>query len=82
MARSARLITPKGKRIDLSDDIYKQVRALLSTHSRKRSRAKITATIRATYGKYAGGVSLTEALLVERAKERDRENAKLKLLHG
>ena len=32
--------------------------------------------IRSTYGKYAGGKSLTRALLAERVAERTRENAK------
>jgi len=33
-------------------------------------------------GKYAGPVSLTEALLAERATEREREEQKYKLLYG
>lgn len=79
MARQpARLITPKGKTINLSPEVYKQVKQLLSAQSRRRSRAKMTAAIRAAYGKYAGGASLTKALLAERA----REEAKLKRLHG
>ena len=83
MARQpARLITPKGKTIDLSPEIYRQVKQLLSAQSRRRSRAKTTAAIHATYGKYAGGASLTEALLAERAAERAKEEAKLKRLHG
>ena len=83
MARQpARLITPQGKHIDLPPEVYKQVKQLLTTHSRRRSRAKVDAAIRATYGKYAGGVSLTQALLAERAFERAREDTKLKRLHG
>lgn len=41
--------------------------------SRRRSRAKIEAAIRDTYGKYAPGSSLTQALLNERVAERQRE---------
>jgi hypothetical protein len=83
MARQpARLITPKGKTINLPPEVYKQVKQLLSAQSRRRSRAKMTTAIRAAYGKYAGGPSLTKALLAERAAERAREEAKLKRLHG
>ena len=77
----ARLITPRGKTIELPPDVYRQVRQLLSARSRRRSRAKITAAIQATYGKYAGVPSLIEDLLAERAAERTREEAKLRLLH-
>ena len=82
MAQPARLITPQGKQIDLPPDVYRQVRQLLQVRSRRRSRVRITRTIRTTYGKYAGGPSLTQALLAERRTERDREDAKLKRLRG
>jgi hypothetical protein len=82
VAQHARLITPQGKRIDLPPDIYRQVRQLLTARSRRRSRARITKTIRATYGKYAGSTSLTQALLAEHRLERAREDAKLKRLRG
>ena len=80
--RPARLITPRGKRIDLPPEVYEQVKQLLAARSRRRSRTRITEAIHATYGKYAGGASLTEALLAERAAERAREAAKLKRLGG
>jgi hypothetical protein len=78
----ARLITPQGKAIDLPPDVYRQVRRLLVTRVHRRSRARMTAAIQAAYGKYAGGASLTQALLAERAAERRREDAKLKRWHG
>jgi len=62
--------------------VYRQVKRLLSARSRRRSRGKIDSTIRATYGKYAGGESLTQALLVERAAERASDEIGLKRLHG
>ena len=78
----ARLITPKGKAIDLPPEVYRQVRHLLVARAHRRSRAHMTVVIQAAYGKYAGGTSLTQALLEERAAERRREDAKLKRLHG
>ena len=80
--RPARLITPRGKKVDLPPEVYEQVKQLVAARSRRRSRARITTAIRATYGKYAGGASITEALLAERAAERAREAAKLKRLAG
>lgn len=82
MARPAQLITPKGKKIDLPPEVYRQVRQLLAAYSRRRSRSKIDQAIRAGYGKYAGGASLTQALLTERAAERTRDAAQLSRLHG
>jgi hypothetical protein len=68
MSHSARLITPDGKSIDLPPDVYRRIRHLL-TPTRRRSRTEIDAAIRETYGKYAAGTSLTQALLRERAIE-------------
>lgn len=82
MTQTARLITPQGETIELTPEIYRQVRKLLATRTRRRSRAKTAEAIRATYGKYAGGVALTEALMAERTDERAREKAKLTRLHG
>jgi len=73
MAQPARLITPRGKAIDLPPEVYKQIRQLLGARSRRRSKARTSDAIRATYGKYAGGRSLTQALLAERAAERRRD---------
>ncbi len=74
MAQRARLITPQGKRIELSPELYRQIKQLIAPRS--RSQAKTTKVIAATYGKYAGGRSLTQALLEERAAERAREEKK------
>jgi hypothetical protein len=83
MARqSAQLITPKGKTIKLSPEVYKQIKHLLTGRTRRPSRSKIAAAIRATYGRYAGPTSLTAALLAEHAAEHAREEAKLKRLRG
>lgn len=82
MARPARLITPQGKTIELPPDVYRQVKRLLASRSRRRSPARLTATIQATYGKYADGPSLTKALLAEHSAERARDEARLKRLRG
>ena len=81
MSHSARLITPDGKSIELSPDVYRRIRRLLAP-TRRPSRARIDATIRATYGKYAAGSSLTQALLKERAEDRRREDNKAARLHA
>jgi hypothetical protein len=77
MTQRARLITPRGKRIDLSPEVYRQIRRLITHSARPRSHARVTRAIANTYGKYAGGRSLTQALLAERAVERAREEKKL-----
>jgi hypothetical protein len=81
MPHSARLITPDGQSIDLSPDVYRRIRRLLAP-TRRPSRARIDATIRDTYGKYAAGSSLTQALLAERAADRYREDNKSARLHA
>ncbi|MBI3536218.1 MAG: hypothetical protein HY070_01450 [Chloroflexi bacterium] len=82
MTQRARLITPQGKRIELTTEKYRQIKRLLSSRTRNPSRAKITRVIASTYGKYAGGASLTQALLEERAAERAREDNKLRRFNG
>jgi len=84
MARPARLITPRGKVIELPPEIYKEVRRILdlAAHPRRRSKAKMESVIRRTYGRLAGGPSLTQALLEEKAAERAREEAKLARLYS
>ena len=77
MLEAARLITPQGKTIELSPEIYKQVQELLARQPKRSSRARVDQVIRDTYGKYAGGDSLTQALLSERAAECSREDAKV-----
>lgn len=76
MKQPARLITPRGKIIELPPDIYQQVQRLLSKRKERRSYAQTDAIIRATFGKYKSEHSLTEALLQERAADRAREDAK------
>ena len=75
MAQRARLITPQGKRIELSPQVYRQIKRLITPRSRPQT--KTSQVIAATYGKYAGGRSLTQALLAERVAERAREEKKL-----
>ncbi|MBM3127322.1 MAG: hypothetical protein FJ009_01660 [Chloroflexi bacterium] len=70
MVQRARLITLQGKRIELSPELYRQIKELIAPRS--RSQSKTTKVIAATYGKYAGGRSLTQVLLEERAAERTR----------
>ena len=79
MALPARLITPKGKIIELSPAAYRQDRRLIVARRARRVSAKF---IRDGYGKYAAETSLTEALLAERAAELAREEAKVKRWHG
>jgi hypothetical protein len=69
MREVARLITPQGKTIELSPEIYMQVQELLDRQPKRSSRARVDKVIRDTYGKYAEGDSLTQALLSERAAE-------------
>ena len=76
MAQHARLITPRGKRIDLSPEVYRQIKRMLDAKSRRRRYSKLNGVIASTYGKYAGGRSLTRVLLSERAAERAREDQK------
>jgi len=73
--KTPRLITPTGKTIELSPEVYKQIQKLLRVH---KNRAQRIARIDALYGKYAAKTSLTEALLIERKAELAREAAKLK----
>ena len=81
MLETARLITPHGKTIELTPEIYRQVQELLARQTKPSARAKAGQAIRATYGKYADGDSLTEALLAERAAERTREESKVTRAH-
>lgn len=80
MIQTAQLITPEGKKIELSPDQYLQVKGLLDARQWRqtaRSRARMKAAIQAGFGMAAGSDSLTVALLDERSKERAREDAKL-----
>ena len=76
------LITPDGKKIELPPDVYEQIQKILQEREQDTPRSRRHAHIDATYGKYAGKRSLTEALLRERKEELAREEAKLKRRHG
>jgi hypothetical protein len=82
MLEAARLITPQGKTIELSPEIYNQVQEILARQPKRSTRTRIDQVIRDTYGKYAGGDSLTQALLSEHAAERAREEARIARFHG
>ncbi len=82
MTQRALLITPQGKQIELTPEIYQQLKLLLAAESHPRSRAQIDLAIHATFGKYAAGTSLTLALLAEHRAERAREEKKLNRLRG
>lgn len=73
------LITPDGKKIELSPETYKQIQKILRE---QKNRAQRLARIDSLYGKYAGKTSLTQALLKERKEELAREEAKIKRLKG
>lgn len=77
-----RLITPDGKSIELSQETYKKIQKLLRETSQTTTQSSRIAEIRATYGKYAGKPSLTQALLKERKAELAREEVKLKRRNG
>jgi hypothetical protein len=71
----AQLITPRGETISLSFELYEAILKVLAERRsvRRMSKAELAALVEETQGKYAGGRSLVEALLVERAIERARE---------
>ena len=82
MLEAARLITPQGKSIELSSEIYNQVQEILARQPKRSTRTLIDRTIQETYGKYSEGDSLTQALLAERAAERALEDKKVARLNG
>lgn len=77
-----RLITPAGKTIELSSEDYKQIQKILHEKKRPMTKAERIRHIEATFGKYAGKTSLTQALLKERREELAREEAKMKRRNG
>jgi len=77
-----RLITPNGKTIELSPEIYRQIRRILRARKRNMTRVQRIRHIETTYGKYAGRTSLVQALLKERKAELAREETKLRRRHG
>ena len=82
MTQPARLITPSGKTIDLSDEVYAQIKKLLRPRARRKTQASMAKAIQETYGKYAGTPSLTQDLLEEHAREQARERARIAKLRG
>jgi len=71
----AHLITPEGKIITLYAADYTKVITLLSIKVDDEGRpdaGEIRALVRELSGKYAGGSSLAQALLAERAREREQ----------
>ena len=77
-----RLITPNGKTIELSPETYKQIQKLLRDNKQVKPNASQIARVEATYGKYAGKTSLTQALLKARKEDIDLEEAKMRRHNG
>ncbi len=77
-----RLITPDGKTINLSREIYQKIREILDANPPTKPEPRRVSEIRATYGKYAHNPSLEQALLGEHRAELAREEAKLKRFYG
>lgn len=77
-----RLITPAGKSIELSPEAYRQIQEILRARKKNMTKAQRIRHIEATYGKYAGKTSLTQALLKERKEELAREEAKIRRRNG
>jgi len=77
-----RLITPDGKTVELSRDIYKEIQKILRERQPTSVRSKRAGHIAATYGKYAGKPSLVQALLKERKLELAREESRMRRQHG
>lgn len=82
MTTPARLITPEGKTIELAPETYQKIQKLLGSGYSVDAQPQRVAEIQATYGKYAGKPSLTQALLEERKADLEREEAKLKRRNG
>ena len=74
-----RLITPQGATILLTPELYQTILHVVAVdHPRPEpSREERLAFVRATFGKYCGTPSLTQALLDERAAARAREEARI-----
>lgn len=77
-----RLITPSGKTIELSPETYRQIQKILRARKRTLTKAQRIRHIEATFGKYAGKTSLTQALLNERKADLAREEARIRRRHA
>jgi hypothetical protein len=80
MFAEALLVTPEGKRIILSVTNYQKVLDMLAIRPQsppRPSAADIKALVGELRGKYAAGPSLVQALLDERRREREREDAQV-----
>jgi radical SAM superfamily enzyme YgiQ (UPF0313 family) len=73
--QTAQLITPQGKILSLPPGMYEAILETLKEWrpTPRATRAEMRALIEETRGKYAAGPSLVDALLAERATERERE---------
>jgi hypothetical protein len=81
MSNEPRLITPEGQVVRLSPVEYQRVLAVLIAPPKSPARPLLAETrvlLNELRGKYAAGPSLTQALLNERRREREREAAKLR----
>jgi hypothetical protein len=80
MLAEARLVTPDGKIIILSPRDYQKVieSLVVPVAPPSAATADVRALVRELRGKYAGGSSLTEALLRERRAELEREEARIR----
>ena len=82
MLNSAQLITPEGKMIELSPEMYRKVRKLLDTKRTTSPNKNRLSAIRATHGKYAGNTSLTKSLLKQKQTEKILEKNKMRRKYG
>jgi hypothetical protein len=73
--QTAQLITPQGKILSLPPGMYEAILETLEEWkpAPQSTRAEVLALIEETRGKYASEPSLVDALLAERAVERERE---------
>lgn len=73
--QTAQLITPQGEILSLPPGMYEAILEALEEWkpAPRSTRAEMLALIEETRGKYASVPSLVDALLAERAAERERE---------
>ena len=73
--QTAQLITPQGKILSLPPGMYEAILDMLEgwKPAPRTRQTEVLALIKETRGKYASRPSLVDALLTERATERERE---------